>query len=173
MSLPKPARYCPYCATKLVRREDHGTRRPTCPACGFIAYRNPSPAVGVVLPRANGIVFVRRKFEPFAGMWSLPAGFMEYGEGPETTARREVMEETGFRIAVAGLVGAYRGMDDPRARVVLLVYHGRITGGRARPGDDASEVKVFPLDAPPADIAFRSHHRALRDYRRILARELQ
>jgi len=173
MSLPRPARFCPYCATKLVRRDDHGTPRPTCPVCEFIAYQNPSPAVGVLLPRKGGLVFVRRKFEPFAGMWSLPAGFMEYGEGPETTAKREVLEETGYRITVEGLVGAYRGMDDPRARVVLLVYRGRIAGGRARPGDDASEVKVFPVDAPPEDLAFRSHYRALRDYRRILARELQ
>jgi ADP-ribose pyrophosphatase YjhB (NUDIX family) len=173
VSLPRPAKFCPYCATKLVRRDDHGTLRPTCPACEFIAYQNPSPAVGVVLPKNGGIVLVRRKYEPYAGLWSLPAGFMEYGESPETTARREVLEETGYQIALEGLVGAYRGVDDPRVRVVLLVYRGSITGGRARPGDDASEVKVFPLEHPPEDLAFRSHRRALKDYRTILARGLQ
>jgi 8-oxo-dGTP diphosphatase len=128
--------------------------------------------VGVVLPRGAGIVVVRRKFEPYAGLWSLPAGFMEYGESPERTARREVLEETGYRISLEGLVGAYRGVDDPRVRVVLLIYRGRILGGRARPGDDASEVRIFPLDRPPEDLAFRSHRRAIKDYRAILARGL-
>jgi ADP-ribose pyrophosphatase YjhB (NUDIX family) len=170
VSLPRPARFCPYCATRLVRRDDHGRRRPTCPACGFVAYQNPSPAVGVVLPSAGGVLLVRRKFEPYAGRWSLPAGFMEYGEAPEDTARRETLEETGLRVRLERLLGAYRGQDDPRVQVVLLVYAGKILGGRPRPGDDASEIGVFPLRRPPADLAFRSHRAALRDYRRSLER---
>jgi ADP-ribose pyrophosphatase YjhB (NUDIX family) len=140
-----------------VRRDDHGRRRPTCPACGFVAYQNPSPAVGVVLPSGGGVLLVRRKFEPYAGQWSLPAGFME---------RRETLEETGLRVRLERLLGAYRGEDDPRVFVVLLVYVGKILSGRARPGDDASEIGVFPLRRPPANLAFRSHRSALRDYRR-------
>ena len=30
-------------------QDEHGTPRPTCPACGFIHYRNPVPAAGVLL----------------------------------------------------------------------------------------------------------------------------
>ncbi len=168
MSLPRPPRFCPYCATRLVRRDDHGVRRPMCPGCGFVAYQNPSPAVGVVLPTAGGLLFVRRKFEPYAGKWSLPAGFMEYGEAPEETARRETLEETGLRVRIERLLGAYRGADDPRVRVVLLVYVASLIGGRPRPGDDAAELRVFPLSRPPADLAFRAHRAALRDYRRLL-----
>jgi ADP-ribose pyrophosphatase YjhB (NUDIX family) len=161
-------RFCLYCATRLVRRDDHGVRRPTCPGCGYVAYRNPSPAVGVVLPWREGLLFVRRKFEPYAGSWSLPAGFMEYGEAPEETARRETREETGLSVRVGPLLGAYRGGDDPRVRVVLLVYLARAVRGRPRAGDDASELRVFPVGRPPADLAFRSHRRALQDYRRWL-----
>jgi 8-oxo-dGTP diphosphatase len=151
-----------------VRRDDHGVRRPTCRECGFIAYQNPSPAAGVVLPWQDGLLFVRRKFEPYAGSWSLPAGFMEYGEAPEETARRETREETGLVVRVGPLLGAYRGADDPRVRVVLLVYLAHAIGGRPRPGDDAAELRVFPAARPPADLAFRSHRRALSDYRRWL-----
>lgn len=173
MSFPRPARFCPYCATRLVRRDDHGVRRPTCPECGYIAYQNPSPAVGVIFPRDDGIVLVKRKFEPYAGQWSLPAGFMEYGESPEHTAKREIMEETGFEVELDGLIGAYRGTDDPRIKVVLLIYRGHIVGGRAQPGDDASDLKVFAVDDLPENLAFRSHKRAIRDYKKILAHELQ
>lgn len=169
MKLPRPARFCPYCAIKLVRRDDHGVARPTCTKCGFVAYQNPSPAVGVVLPTAEGVLFVRRRFDPYAGRWSLPAGFMEYGEAPEETARRETREETGYEIEIERLLGAYPGVDDPRVKVVLLVYVGRIVGGRPRPGDDADELGFYPLGRPPAGIAFRSHRRALADYRRLLA----
>ena len=170
MSFPEPARFCPYCATALEPRDDHGIPRPTCPQCGYIAYQNPSPAVGVVLPHEGGILLVRRKYEPRAGMWSLPAGFMEYGEGPEETARREVREETGFEIDLDVLLGAYRGADDPRVRVVLMVYLGRIVGGLAQPGDDASELGIYTLEALPEDLAFRSHLRAIEDYRAHLTR---
>lgn len=128
--------------------------------------------MGVVLPRGGGIVLVRRKYEPFAGLWSLPAGFMEYGESPEQTAKREILEETGFKISLEGLVGAYRGADDPRVRVVLLIYRGKILAGRMRAGDDAAAIDVFSLDQLPKDLAFRSHRRALHDYKRILARQL-
>jgi 8-oxo-dGTP diphosphatase len=121
-----------------------------------------------VLPWREGLLFVRRKFEPYAGSWSLPAGFMEYGEAPEETARRETREETGLAVRVGPLLGAYRGGDDPRVRVVLLVYLARAVRGRPRAGDDASELRVFPVGRPPADLAFRSHRRALQDYRRWL-----
>jgi ADP-ribose pyrophosphatase YjhB (NUDIX family) len=151
-----------------VRRDDNGVRRPTCPGCGFIAYQNPSPAVGVVLPWEDGLLLVRRKFDPYAGRWSLPAGFMEYDEAPEETARRETLEETGLTVRIGPLLGAYRGADDPRVRVVLLVYLAEAVRGRPRPGDDASELRVFPLARPPAGLAFRSHRQALRDYRRWL-----
>ena len=96
---PPAARFCPHCGTPLVPRDDHGVVRPTCPACSFIAYQNPAPAVGAILEKKGSIVLVRRRYEPQVGRWGLPAGFMEYGEGPEETAIRETLEETGLRIA--------------------------------------------------------------------------
>src|SRR5436190_23987425 len=105
----RPARFCPYCAQRLVSADDHGTARPTCAACGYIAYQNPAPAVGVILEREGSLVLVKRRYEPKAGLWSLPAGFMEYPEAPEETAIRETLEETGLTIAIDALHGAYKG----------------------------------------------------------------
>ena len=161
----RPPRYCPYCASRLVPADDHGTMRPTCPACGHIAYRNPAPAVGVIIERRDQIVLVRRKFEPMVGGWSLPAGFMEYGEAPHETALRETLEETGLRIELAALHGAYRAGLDTGAPVLLLVYRGRVVGGRLRAGDDASEAGWFAHHERP-ELVFRSHRRALREFDR-------
>jgi 8-oxo-dGTP diphosphatase len=164
MPLPR-ARFCPLCATRLVKRDDHGFDRPTCPACGYIHYRNPVPAAGVILPGPHGVLMVKRRYAPRAGAWCLPAGFMEYGETPEACAIRELREETGVRARLTCLFGVYAGFDDPRVRAVLILFMGERIGGRLVPGDDAIEARWFPLDDLPRAIAFEAHRRALLEYR--------
>jgi ADP-ribose pyrophosphatase YjhB (NUDIX family) len=166
-----PARFCIRCGTRMRRVREHGVMRPTCPACGFIAYRNPAPACGVLLQRGGQVLLARRGHEPRKDAWGIPAGFMEYGEHPETTAVREALEETGLRIRLTGLFGVYAGRDDPRTRAVLILYHGKIVGGRLAAGDDASELGWFALDRLPRPIAFRAHREALRDLRRANQRK--
>lgn len=149
----------------MVMREEHERPRATCPACGFIHYRNPVPAAGVILPGRDGLLLVKRKFAPAAGAWCLPAGFMEYGETPERCAVRELKEETGIAARITGLFGVYAGFDDPRVRTVLILYSAERTGGRLKPGDDAIEARYFAASKLPRPIAFESHRRALAEYR--------
>ena len=144
--------------------------RPTCPACGYVWYRNPGPAAGVLLVEAGRVLLVKRRWEPRAGDWCVPAGFMEAGERPDQTAVRELQEETGVIAQLTGLFGVYAGFDDPRVRTVLILYTGVATGGQARAGDDAIELAWFPLDALPDDLAFASHRQALAEFRERLAR---
>jgi ADP-ribose pyrophosphatase YjhB (NUDIX family) len=148
-----------------VRKDDHGSPRPTCPACGFIHYRNPAPAAGVLLLRRGEVLMVRRRFAPRVGAWCLPAGFLEYGETPEHCAVRELREETGLRARLTGLFGVYAGFDDPRVRAILILYMAERTSGRLSPGDDATEAKYFPIARLPRSIAFASHRQALREIR--------
>jgi 8-oxo-dGTP diphosphatase len=163
------ATFCARCgAAMTVRTIDHHARA-VCDRCGHVAYRNPVPAAGVVLIESGQVLMVRRKFEPRAGLWTLPAGFVEYDEHVETCAIRETLEETGLRVELTRLFGAYMAMDDPRVQVVLLLYLARRIGGELQAGDDASEVKFFPLDATPDGIAFKAHEQALADVRRTFA----
>ena len=142
--------------------------RPACPSCGYVWYRNPVPAAGVLLVEAGRVLLVKRRWEPRAGDWCVPAGFMEAGETPEQTAVRELQEETGLIAQLTGLFGVYAGFDDPRVRAVLILYTGATTGGEARAGDDAVELKWFALDALPDDLAFASHRQALAEFRERL-----
>jgi 8-oxo-dGTP diphosphatase len=163
-----PFRFCLRCGTALELRDDRGHPRPTCPNCGWIGYRNPVPAAGVILYGPRGVLLVERKYEPAAGDWCLPAGFMEYGETPERTALRELREETGLEARLTGLFGVYAGFDDPRVRAVLVLYQGERVGGRLRAGDDAVDARYFMLDRLPGNLAFVAHRRALEEYARRL-----
>jgi 8-oxo-dGTP diphosphatase len=161
---PLVARFCPRCATPLEPRDDHGQMRPTCGACGYVHYRNPVPAAGVVLERRGEILMVKRRFDPRAGAWCLPAGFMEYGEAPQRCAIRELREETGVLGRITGLLGVYAGVDDPRVRSVLILYTAERVSGRLKPGDDAIEAHYFPRRRLPRAIAFASHRQALEEF---------
>jgi ADP-ribose pyrophosphatase YjhB (NUDIX family) len=126
------AAFCARCgAAMTVRTIDHHARA-VCDRCGHVAYRNPVPAAGVVLVESGLVLMVRRKFEPRAGLWTLPAGFVEYDEHVEACAIRETLEETGLRVELTRLFGAYMAMDDPRVQVVLLLYLARRIGGERR-----------------------------------------
>ena len=160
----KRYRHCPCCAARLRTRRIDGHSRQYCPGCGHIVYVNPTPAVGVVTTLGGKLVMVRRKFEPKAGLWSLPAGFMEYGETPGHCAIRESFEETGARIKLTKLVGIYSGLDDPRCHAILIVYAATLLSKRLIAGDDASEIGLFPFSKLPKEIAFRAHRWAIRDY---------
>jgi 8-oxo-dGTP diphosphatase len=164
------ARFCLRCGERLEPRDDHGTPRPTCPKCGYVYYRNPVPAAGAILERGGRLLLVQRKFDPRAGAWCLPAGFLEYGETPERCAVRELYEETGIRGRLLGLHGVYAGMDDPRVRSVLILYRAEPVSGRLKPGDDAIAARFFALARLPRRLAFASHRRAIREYRAQRAR---
>jgi len=59
------------------------------------------------------------------------------------------------------LFGVYGACDDPRTRVVLIIYEALVKGGELKPGDDAAEARFFPRNQLPANMAFSSHRRAL------------
>jgi 8-oxo-dGTP diphosphatase len=157
--------YCPRCGTLMERRLVEDRDREVCPACGFIFYRNPVPAVGVVVALDGRVVLVRRRYEPRAGCWALPAGFMELGESAEDAAIRECHEETGLLVRVDHLLGVYSYGEGQRTGL-LIIYAATATGGELAAADDATEAGVFPVDALPAPMAFPTHLQAIDRWRR-------
>lgn len=157
-------RFCPKCGTIMAVASEGDRDRLACPKCRYIYYRNPVPACGAIVERDGRILLVRRAFEPKKGMWSIPAGFMEYGETPQDCCTREVEEETGLAVRIQGLLGVYSGFDDPRFHAVLVVYIASDPGGDPLPGDDADETGWFDPQDLPDDMAFRAHLEAISDF---------
>ncbi len=67
--------------------------------------QHPQLAVSAAIFRDNKILLVRRTKSPANGFYSLPGGRVEFGESLHTALHREVDEETGLRIEIAGLAG--------------------------------------------------------------------
>ena len=160
-------RYCPLCGRGLSAEFIDGRERLRCTGtdCDFIFYQNPIPAAGVLLVEEGRVLLVRRGHPPKVGWWCIPAGFMEWDEHPRDTARRELKEETGLDVEITSFFEVYSGNDDPRTNAILLLFLGRRVGGQLQASDDATEVRFFPFDALPEQIAFISHRQALQDYR--------
>jgi ADP-ribose pyrophosphatase YjhB (NUDIX family) len=95
----------------------------------------------------EGIVLVKRRFEPLAGQWSLPGGTLEVGETLEAGVTREIGEETGLTVDVGPIVDVFdRIFRDADGRVryhyVLVDYVCRARGGRLAAGSDVAEVAI-------------------------------
>ncbi|MFQ5510724.1 MAG: NUDIX hydrolase [Candidatus Krumholzibacteriia bacterium] len=161
----RPFEFCPLCGRGLVERmpENEDRVRRVCDSCGYVHYENPTPAAGVIVVEDGRVLLVKRKYEPKAGLWTLPAGFVESGEDAGACAVREAKEETNLDVEVVRLFDVYSALDDPRATVVLILYLCRRTGGELACGDDAVDARFFALDSLPDGIAFRAHRNALRD----------
>ncbi len=154
-------RFCPHCRAEMIRRLEGGLERPVCPACGFVQYLNPAPGAAAILLREGRVCLVQRKFAPKEGQWTLPTGFMEWDEEVQTTAAREVLEETGLEVRITGLFAAESGLLPPDIPVVVNFFRAEVIGGELQAGDDAAAVGFFALDDLPGPVAFATHRKVL------------
>ena len=58
----------------------------------------PKIGVGTFVFRDGKFLMQKRQGAHGEGTWSIPGGHLEYGEAPEQTSVREVLEETGCEI---------------------------------------------------------------------------
>lgn len=147
----------------MTTRQVGDKARRVCPACNYIYFTDPKVGVGVMVLKGNSILLVKRSMQPNRGKWSLPAGYLDYGEDPQVTAEREVQEETGLRVSVTDLVGVYYNAEsiEHGGASIFILYQARILGGQLQAGDDADEAGLFGPDELP-DLAFDSTHDAIR-----------
>lgn len=58
----------------------------------------PAVGIGVFVWKDGKFLMGQRDGSHGAGTWTIPGGWLEFGESFEACARREVMEETGMKI---------------------------------------------------------------------------
>lgn len=139
------------CASPLEHVELSGEPRNRCPSCGFVHWRNPGVGAAVVIrDEAGRILLVRRApGATRAGLWSVPAGFVNYGEEVREAAARELREETGLVADVGEPIFVASNFHDPTKLTVGVWFAGTVVGGTLRAGDDADDARFFALDDLP------------------------
>lgn len=105
-------------------------------------------AAYAVITDADDRVLLAHWIDGRRAAWTLPGGGLEPGEDPAHAVRREVREETGFRVVVGDLLGIHSRVIPAESRLtegaseplhaLRIVYRARIVGGRLRFETDGS-----------------------------------
>jgi 8-oxo-dGTP diphosphatase len=99
------------------------------------------PCVGAVVKDEQGrLLLIKRDHEPGAGLWSLPGGRIEPGETDAEALVREMLEETGLKVAPGRLLGSVKrpGLDGDV--IDIRDYAATVISGTLRAGDDAADA---------------------------------
>jgi ADP-ribose pyrophosphatase YjhB (NUDIX family) len=113
----------------------------------------------IVLDDRGRVLLLQHEFRTGSG-WGIPGGFMEQGEQPLETLRRELCEEIGLELDAAELVHV-RTLSRPQQVEIHFRCRAR-DGAGARPQSiEINRVGWFEADALPPELS--------RDQRRIIA----
>jgi len=159
-------RYCPWCKTALTIKDIDHKLRSVCPGCGFIRFRNPSPAVSLLIVQDDQVLLGKRGGEPGRGKWSTPSGYVEYEDDFLTTAIREAKEETVLDVEIKSIVNVTSSFVSPGNHFLAIYLLASVVGGRLAAGDDLQEVAWFPLSGPWPELGFQEDVDVLEAYAR-------
>lgn len=137
---------------------------------------HPRVGVGVVVLRPDppAVLLIRRGKPPDMGRWAIPGGGQELGETVETTARRELVEETGLAVGALRLVAIIDSIHpDADGRIVfqytIIDFAALWCGDGAVAGGDATEHAWADLDDLTRYDLWSEAHRVIAIARDILA----
>lgn len=144
--------HCLHCGGPLrasaADEDGHGV----CAACEKPLWQNPVAGASLLVIRDGRVLLGRRGIQDRAGygIWAGPAGFAELGETIEETAQRELLEETGLRGDIHGLISIYNG-----ARHIEVAFHG-VAAGDPVPTAEFPELQWFSATELPFGTMFDS-----------------
>lgn len=154
-------RYCGFCgATTRAERAGHVMSCSNAD-CGAQAFPRLDPAVIVLVTDGERVLLGRQASWP-PGRFSTIAGFVEPGESLEDAVQREVLEETGVRVADV----RYRSSQPwPFPASLMLGFEARALTTEIGPGDGELEAARWftraeiaagtPSLPPPQSVSYR------------------
>jgi ADP-ribose pyrophosphatase YjhB (NUDIX family) len=123
-------------------------------------FADPKVAAAVLVEQEGRVLLVRRVNEPFRGLWTLPAGFVDAEEDPARAAARECEEETGLKVRVTRVLEVVAGREHERGADFVIVYAAEVESGILQAADDADDARWFEPSQLPL-LAFRATRKVL------------
>lgn len=119
-------------------------------------YATPRVDVRGVAFRDSKVLLVKEIMDN--GRWTLPGGWADVNETPAQAVVREVLEESGFETRAVKVLAVYdrdnQGHVPPAPyQIYKLFFLCEITGGAARPNNEASEVAFFGENEIPLELS--------------------
>ncbi|MDQ3275022.1 MAG: NUDIX hydrolase [Actinomycetota bacterium] len=112
--------------------------------------RFPRASVGAVVLESDRVLLLwRHRFATDSWGWEIPAGWADHGENPVEAIRREVLEETGYRVSTMEPLTTYHpmsGISSQRYRVFVGSGVERIGEPEAT---ETSRIEWTPLASLP------------------------
>jgi 8-oxo-dGTP diphosphatase len=99
---------------------------------------------GVIFNDKNEVLLFKHTYRKVE--WSLPGGYLQEKEHPKEGLRREIEEESGFRVKILKMIKSKHDIDSAR---LDMSYYGRFLGGEFKPSDEVIESRFFPKSKLP------------------------
>jgi ADP-ribose pyrophosphatase len=99
-------------------------------------------------PEPRVLLEYQYRYAADAFLWELPAGRIDEGESELTAAKRELMEETGYRAERWKLAVKYYASPGFMDETMAIYLAQELRRGKAQPeSDEAIRKRLFPLSA--------------------------
>jgi ADP-ribose pyrophosphatase YjhB (NUDIX family) len=152
-------RFCPQCAAPA----QPGAAIPfRCAACGMTLFFNPTvAAAGFLFDDDGRVILIERARDPQKGLWTIPGGFVDFGESIDAALRREVREEVGLEIDRVHFLCStpnryfYAGVTYSVCDIIFTARAVAADTAKALDGADSFRW-LFPHEIDPATLAFES-----------------
>ncbi len=104
-------------------------------------------AVRAVIRDGQGrCLLIRRSrvCKAFVGAWEWPGGKADAGETFDAAVRREVAEETGLKIELTGVAGAFH-IEMPQQHLAVLCLEATVAGGSLALSEEHDQSAWVPV----------------------------
>lgn len=133
--------------------------------CLLCRFNNPKPTATAVIIKDQKLLVGKRNLrgEPFYGEWDFFGGFVQEGESPEETLKREIKEELNVDCDLS-LIGSFTGTHEYKEYTFPIISFAYLTepkGEIVLDKKENSEVAWFPLKDLKT-IAFDSNQKILK-----------
>ena len=127
---------------------EQAVRQPDGEEVTFYTIDFPGPAVGVIVRRDDQYLLIRQhRFIVNEYVWAIPSGGVHRGESLEEAARREVMEETGYRVSeLRHVCGYYPSYGCGNQRFELFLAEDPVQTSESFDTNEVLAVRWFARD---------------------------